>query len=175
MKNEGLRTARRAGARIAIATGLLLAACSSDESGAVSTTTTTTEAPTTTAAPTTTMLPSHFHGGCERFVIYGQNNQEPYGSAVRSEPNPGSEKIGSIDPNETVGVDGWVHGGTAPYPDNPKPFDSDIYFHVANLINGKEGWVSSPGTRGDVTVHDPTLLDGIPAPTTPECEGTYLP
>jgi hypothetical protein len=114
-------------------------------------------------------------GVCEPFRVYAQNRWEPLGTAVREEPDVLSKKIDpGFAPNEVIAVDGWIETGEPVYPTNTPPWDSDIWFHLAN----REGWVSFAGVRGTTTSPDPGGMSGEggqPAPTTPECEGTYQP
>ena len=116
-----------------------------------------------------------FRGGCEKFRVYAQNRWEPLGTAVREEPDVLSSKIEpSFAPNEVIAVDGWIETGEAVYPTNTPPWNSDIWFHLAN----SEGWVSFAGVRGTPTSPDPGGMSGEggePAPTTPECKGSYQP
>ena len=116
----------------------------------------------------------HFSGGCEKFAVYAQNRWAPYGTAVRTQPDvlaPKEDK--SFAPNEVIAVDGWVHTSQPAYPTNTPPWNSDVWFHVANF----DGWVSFAGVRAEPTAQDPTgRADGGPAaPTTQDCEGTYHP
>ncbi len=109
-------------------------------------------------------------GGCPDFSVYAQNRYEPYGAALRVAPYREADQIGGFDPNQLVPVDGWVRT-RAPYPSNPAPFNSDVWFHVAD----DSGWVSFAGVRADPTDPAPTNFDtdgGRPAPTPDECSGT---
>ena len=112
-----------------------------------------------------------FVGGCEPFTVHAQNRYSPVGAAIRAAPMPTASKVGSVGPNELVAVDGWVR--TAPaYPTNSPPFDSDVWFHLAD----DSGWVSFAGVRSDPTAFDATGLaedGGRPAPVAEECSGTY--
>lgn len=111
-----------------------------------------------------------FSGGCGGYQIYAQNRWDPVGTAIRSAPDPLAKKLGGFGPNEIVAVDGWVHG-KVPYPNNPAPWDSDVWFH---LSDGR-GWVSYAGVRGAPSEYDPTLHSqdgGIPPPTPSACAGT---
>ena len=109
-----------------------------------------------------------FSGGCETFRVVAQNRWDPFGASVRVGPDPLSEKVGSYGPNELVPVDGWVHSEIA-YPTNAPPWDSDIWFHLADGT----GWVSFAAVRELPTEPDPTLrADGGPPPPTPAtCQG----
>jgi hypothetical protein len=60
--------------------------------------------------------------GCETFRVYSQNRFEPYGTAIREEPDVLSDKLGSFAPNEVIAVDGWYDSGEAIYPTNPEPW-----------------------------------------------------
>jgi len=110
-----------------------------------------------------------FEGGCEPYMVYAQNRWNPYGAAVRLNPDPESPKIGGYSPNEIIVVDGWLHAKVA-YPTNQGPWNSDIWFHLAN----DPGWVSFAGVRGVPTSPDPTGFaedGGQPARTPTICEG----
>jgi len=65
-------------------------------------------------------------------------------------------------------VNGWVHGRVG-YATNEPPFDSDVWFHLADGA----GWVSFAGVRMNPTTFDPTGTadGGPPAATSPSCEG----
>lgn len=106
-------------------------------------------------------------GGCEPFTVFAQNRWAPVGAAVRAQPWKSANKVGSYAGNELVTLDGWVR--TAPaYPHNPPPFDSEVWFHVAD----DSGWVSFAGVRADSTPLDQTGLDdrgGRPVPVTERC------
>lgn len=109
-------------------------------------------------------------GGCERFTVYAQNRWEPLGAAVRAGPNGQADQVGNYDPNQLIPVDGWVRT-RAPYPSNTPPWNSDVWFHVAD----ESGWVSFAGVRADATSPDPSGHDpdgGRPAPTDPDCSGS---
>lgn len=104
---------------------------------------------------------------CEPFIVYAQNKWQPAGAKARLSPTANSRSIQRYGANEIIAVDGWVRAD-APYPDNPPPFESDIWFHVA--YDG--GWVSFAAVRSAVTQQgDPYDPDGGPAASTPaECE-----
>ena len=102
--------------------------------------------------------------------MHAQNRYEPYGAARRVAPYREAAQVGNYDPNQLSPVDGWVRT-RAPYPSNPAPFNSDIWFHVAD----DSGWLSFAGVRADTTTPDPTGLaedGGRPAPAEPDCGGT---
>jgi hypothetical protein len=110
-----------------------------------------------------------FAGGCAPFQIFAQNRWEPYGAAVRTGPDVRRKQISNFDGNHSIAVDGWLHGSVA-YPTNRPPWNSDIWFHLAD----NSGWVSYAGVRGVPTIHDPTGLSpdgGEPAPTLAKCQG----
>ncbi|HSX24266.1 MAG TPA: hypothetical protein VLE74_04150, partial [Candidatus Saccharimonadales bacterium] len=105
-----------------------------------------------------------------KFGVFAQNRWAPIGASVRTEPNVLAAKIEpGFAGNEIVAVNGWVHG--QPFPNPTEPWNSDVWFHLAN----RTGWVAYAAVRAVPTDPDPTLRadGGIPAPTTPECEGTY--
>jgi hypothetical protein len=112
-----------------------------------------------------------FVGGCDAYSVYAQNRYQPLGAAARTEPRRAATQVGSFSPNELVPVDGWVRSQVA-YPHNSPPFDSDVWFHLAD----DSGWVSFAGVRADPTTpaEDPYDPDGgRPAPIPEECSGTF--
>lgn len=113
---------------------------------------------------------SSFSGGCGGYQLYAQNRWNPVGAAIRSAPDPLARKVGGFSPNEVVPVNGWVRAKVA-YPTNPAPWDSDVWFHLAD----GGGWVSFAGVRGAPSDFDPTGRSpdgGIPAATPASCQGT---
>lgn len=138
---------------------------------AVETAAPTTAAPTTAASAPSPLDPMYeVIGGCERFAVYSQGRLTPVGAAIRADPFPSAPQIGSRSPNVVISVDAWVRT-EAPYPDNPKPWDSDVWFH----LTGDDGWVSFAGVRGAVSYPDGT--DGpsnggqpVDYEALPECE-----
>lgn len=116
-----------------------------------------------------------FTGGCDVFRVYAQNRYAPLGAAVRAEPDVLSEKLEpSFAGNEVIAVDGWVETGEPAYPTNPAPWNSDVWFHLAN----RRGWVNFAAVRAEPTTPDPTGLardGGAPASTAPDCRGEYHP
>jgi hypothetical protein len=116
---------------------------------------------------------SDFEEGCKKFGVYAQNRWVPLGAAERKTPDVLAAKIGGFAGNEMVAVNGWTHTDTPAYPTNSPPWNSNVWFHLAN----SNGWVSFAGVRGEPITPDPTGLNegGRPAPTTPECEGKYKP
>ena len=110
-----------------------------------------------------------FSGACAPYQIYAQNRWAPYGTAVRTGPDVRLKQISNFDGNHSIAVDGWVHS-SIPYPTNSPPWNSDIWFHLAD----NSGWVSFAGVRGVPTIHDPrgkSAEGGIPAPTPARCQG----
>lgn len=110
-----------------------------------------------------------FVGSCEPFRVVAQNRYNPPGARKLKAPDVLSTQVGSFGPNELIAVDGWVHGAVA-YPTNSPPFNSDIWFHLAD----DSGWVAFAAVRANPTVLDPTGLDpdgGTPAATPSACEG----
>lgn len=110
-------------------------------------------------------------GGCERFSVYAQNQFEPFGTKIWATPSPTADSYHGFAPNELITVDGWVRT-RSPYPSNSAPWDSDAWFH---LTNGA-GWVTFAGVRSDPT--DPSTAGNFgegssPAPTDPDCAGSY--
>ncbi|MFT4216174.1 MAG: hypothetical protein QM619_03190 [Micropruina sp.] len=108
-------------------------------------------------------------GGCRRFTVYAQNRWPPAGAAKRATPRPDADKVGGYEPNELIAVDGWVRTQPA-HPTNPSPWDSDVWFHVAD----GSGWVAFAAVRAHPTPLDPTGLSkngGQPVPTHEACAG----
>lgn len=109
-------------------------------------------------------------GGCEPFMVYGQNRWDPRGAKILAEPYRNAKQLGGVGPNKIVYADGWVRTEVAqPTMAGFPPWDSDVWFHLSN----GEGWVSLAGVRRLPTEYDPTLHDdygGEPAPTIKECE-----
>jgi hypothetical protein len=102
---------------------------------------------------------------CSQFVIYVQNRWSPPGASLRSGPDHNSTKVGSFGGNAALTVNGWTYGST-PFPSNPAPYNSNIWFRLAN----GSGWVSFAGVRAATTSYAPTAADGGPsAPTPSEC------
>jgi hypothetical protein len=155
--------------------GLALTGCSHDpKAKSVATSTVPVSPSEVTSPPTTTRASSRFSGGCKPFIVYAQNRWDPSGAAVRGEPSPLSAKIGGFAGNEVVAVNGWVDADKAPYPNNPAPFNSAVYFHLVPDATGLDKYVSFAGVRGEVTQPDPASTDGgTPAPTAQDCKGSY--
>lgn len=110
-------------------------------------------------------------GGCDPFTVHAQNRFNPVGTSVRAAPLPTARKVGSYGPNELIALDGWVRTQPA-YPTNRSPFDSDVWFHLAD----DSGWVSFAAVRADPTSLDTSGLSedgGRPVPLAEECSGTY--
>lgn len=108
-------------------------------------------------------------GDCSPYRVYAQNRWTPLGTAIRAKPAVESEKIGEFSGNQSIMVDGWMHGAVA-HPTNPEPWNSDIWFHLTD----NKGWVSFGGVRGVPTEPDPTLHSpdgGQPALLLTNCEG----
>lgn len=104
-------------------------------------------------------------GGCPKYQVFAQNRWAPLGTAIRAQPNVLSTQIGSYPGNMSIAVNGWVYGRAA-YPTNTPPWNSNIWFHLADGA----GWVSFPGVRATPTSPDPTGRanggDSAPAPAT---------
>ena len=108
-------------------------------------------------------------GGCTAYEAIAQNRYPPYGTAIRTQPNALSTKIGSYSGNSVISVNGWVYG-TAAYPTNRPPWNSNIWFHLSDGA----GWVSFPGVRAYPMTPDPDGLNpngGPPVATPASCEG----
>jgi hypothetical protein len=112
---------------------------------------------------------SGMSGGCAPFEAIAQNRYPPYGAAIRTQPNALSTQITSYVGNKPISVNGWVYG-TAEYPTNPPPWNSNIWFH---LTDGT-GWVSFAAVRAYPMTQDPDGLNpdgGPPVATSKTCEG----
>jgi hypothetical protein len=84
-----------------------------------------------------------------------------------------SPEEGFFAANQTVLVDGYVHGRPA-YPTNSPPYNSDVWFHLAD----GSGWVSFASVRAIPTSFDATGQNNDPqdaAPTPAACEGETVP
>jgi hypothetical protein len=82
---------------------------------------------------------------------------------------PVHHKVGSYASNAVISVNGWVYG-TADYPTNPPPWNSNIWFH---LTDGA-GWVAYPAVRAYPMTPDPDGLNpdgGPPVATSKSCQG----
>jgi hypothetical protein len=110
-----------------------------------------------------------FSGGCGGYQLYAQNRWNPVGASIRRAPDPLSAKVGGFGANEIVAVNGWIHAKVT-YPNNPSPWDSDVWFHLAD----NRGWISFAGLRAAPSDYDPTgrsANGGIAPATTASCEG----
>jgi len=108
-------------------------------------------------------------GGCAPFSAIAQNRYPPYGTAIRAQPNALSTQLGSFTGNKAISVNGWVYG-TAEYPTNPPPWNSNVWFH---LTDGA-GWVSFAGVRAYPMTPDPDGLNpdgGPPVAIAKDCQG----
>jgi hypothetical protein len=47
-------------------------------------------------------------GGCAPFQVFAQNRWQPYGAAIRAQPNVLSQLVGTDAGNFSLSVDGWV-------------------------------------------------------------------
>lgn len=120
-------------------------------------------------APSNPIGVSGMSGGCKPFEAIAQNSYPPYGAAIRAQPNAQSTQITSYAGNKPISVNGWVYG-TAEYPTNPPPWNSNIWFH---LTDGT-GWVSLAAVRAYPMTQDPNGLNpdgGPPVATSKACEG----
>ncbi len=121
----------------------------------------------TPAAPASAVV--GMSGGCTPFQVFAQNRWQPYGTAIRAQPNVLSELVGTDPGNFSLSVNGWVYG-RPPYPTNTPPWNSGVWYH---LTDGA-GWVSFAGVRSTPSSQDPAGLSkygGNPAPTSRSCEG----
>ncbi len=110
---------------------------------------------------------------CDKFGVVAQNRWAPVGAAVKSKPNVLAQKLApGFAGNEIIAVDGWAHT-TPAYPRNQAPYNSNIWFHLAN----QEGWVAFAAVRGEATLPDPTghAYGGHAAPTPANCQEVYKP
>lgn len=106
-------------------------------------------------------------GGCEPFALYAQSEFEPRGARLWAAPSPTAESRGSVPPNGLITVDGWVRA-RSPYPSNTPPWDSDVWFHLAD----DSAWVTFAGVRSDPTAPNAngSAEEGSSVPPTdPEC------
>lgn len=103
---------------------------------------------------------------CSTFTVWAQNRWDPQGASLRAQPDHNSEWLAGFAGNAALTVDGWTHG-SQPYPDNPGPFNNDVWYHLAD----GSGWVSFAAVRGGETSYDPNSGDGGPPAEIPsECE-----
>lgn len=108
-------------------------------------------------------------GGCDGYQVFAQNRWDPRGAVARAAPNITARITDRFGRNESMIVDGWVHGRPA-YPTNTAPWNSDIWLHLAD----DSGWVSFAGVRETPVSYDPTGLSkngGTPVPTPGKCRG----
>lgn len=112
---------------------------------------------------------SDLDGTCHPFTVYAQNVWSPIGAAERQLPSLQSVKVASHAGNAIIKVDGWVDTNTPVYPHNPAPWNSGVWFRVAD---DEHGWVNFAAVRGEKTEPDPTGhgSGGPTAPTPRECE-----
>ena len=121
------------------------------------------------SSPTPASAVAGMSGGCAGFQVFAQNRWQPYGTAIRAQPNVLSQLIGTEPGNFSLSVNGWVYG-RAPYPTNTPPWNSGVWYHLADGA----GWVSFAGVRATPSSEDPTGLSkygGDPAPTSKDCQG----
>ena len=109
-----------------------------------------------------------YYAGCITFGVIAQNRYAPAGTRQLAHPAPLAATTGpGFGPNEIISVDGWIHG-TPAYPNNTPPFDSDVWFRLAD----HKGWVSFAGVRAVATAmttpDDPD--GGTPAAMPVGCE-----
>jgi hypothetical protein len=110
---------------------------------------------------------------CDKFGVVAQHRWAPDGASVRTAPDVLAPKIEpGFTGNETIAVDGWVYT-TAAYPKDSPPYNSNIWFHLAN----REGWVAFAAVRRDATSPDITgqAYGGKPAPYPANCREDYQP
>ena len=100
--------------------------------------------------------------GCAPFQVFSQNQWPPYGAMTRTRPSVAAPPISALAPNEPIAVDGWIDAA-APYRANPRPFNSNVWFRLAN----RQGWVSFAAVRAIPTAHDPDPSHGGEAAPTP--------
>lgn len=118
-----------------------------------------------------------FERGCAVRTVFAQGRWQPLGAVVRAAPRPNADVVDAVGPNEVLAVDGWVVGAV-PYPHNPAPWNSAIWFHLAD----ETGWVSFASVRAtptDNTSATPISGEqsttpaeqGDPAEASPDCQG----
>ncbi|HEY1645360.1 MAG TPA: hypothetical protein VGF75_03150, partial [Candidatus Saccharimonadales bacterium] len=74
-----------------------------------------------------------FEGGCKPYAVYAQNRWDPLGTAVRPIPNVlAPETRPAYAGDDVIAVDGWFHYGNAVYPTNTPPWNSNIWFKLAD-------------------------------------------
>ena len=117
------------------------------------------QVPTPSSSTSTTSTPSR----CTTFTVYAQNRWDPQGAARRVAPDHTSAQSGGFAGNAPISVNGWT-SGTTPYPQNPPPFNNNIWYRLAD----GSGWVSFPGTRATPTSYAPQSADGGPPSATPQ-------
>lgn len=112
-----------------------------------------------------------FSGGCAKFRVYAQNRWDPLGAGIWPIPNVLSKQLGAYNGDDIIAVNGWFHYGQIVYPHNEAPYDSNIWYHLAD----RSGYVDYAGVRGEPTAPDVSGLGygGVPAPLPRNCEGTY--
>jgi hypothetical protein len=114
--------------------------------------------------------PRSLVGGCAAFNLHAQNQFDPVGTLIWDSPSPTSTSFRGFSPNQLITVDGWVRT-RSPYPTNSAPWDSDIWFHLAN----DAGWVTFAGVRSVPTGPGPNGNQepgSDPAPVDSACAGT---
>ena len=107
-------------------------------------------------------------GGCEPFLVYGQNRYAPVNARILVAPYRESHQIGSLVANKIAYVDGWVRTESG-NPSAGEPWNSNVWFHLVD----DQGWVSFGGVRALPTSLDETGFDtygGEPVPVLAECE-----
>ena len=73
------------------------------------------------------------------------------GAAMRSEPTAVAPRTASRQPNVVISVDGWIQID-APYPDNPEPWNENVWFRLTD----RSRWVSFAGVPAATSHADST-------------------
>ena len=87
---------------------------------------------------------------CPAFTIWGQSADPNLpGASIRSAPDSGASRIGSIGPGSAVTALGWRDTGSTPYPGNPSPYNQGIWYELQG-----GGWAIIAGVRGTSDTND---------------------
>ncbi|GIE24608.1 hypothetical protein [Winogradskya humida] len=109
-------------------------------------------------------------GGCSPFIVWSQNEWEPYGVKVMTDTTVTRTIVRNVAPNDILEVSGWQKGFN-PHAGNPGEFGRPIWFRLAD----GSGWLHMAGVRTGSTVHEDDVpkdeqVGHFAVPTTPECE-----
>ena len=89
---------------------------------------------------------------CAPFEVYAQNRWEPIGAAVREEPDIDSERVSAFNGNGKIIVKGWLDPKEDVYPYNSDPWNSTVWFELAN----EAGYVAFAAVRAETSKIDET-------------------